>query len=251
MRISDSTILVTGAASGLGAAVAQHLAGAGARVVGIDVSTAVDRASGARDALRTADVTCSEQVRAVLDEIDQKGPPLRGAVNCAGIAPSSRIVPSSAPPDLALFERVVRVNLVGTFTVLALAAQRIARTAADSAGERGAIVNTASIAAYEGQVGQVAYAASKAGVVGMTLSAARDLARHGIRVNTIAPGVLDTPMVAAFSEEVRDALASTVPFPPRLGTPAEFARLVQFLLEHPYMNGEVIRMDGALRMGPR
>jgi NAD(P)-dependent dehydrogenase (short-subunit alcohol dehydrogenase family) len=172
-------------------------------------------------------------------------------VSCAGIAPSMRILGRSGPHDLDVFARVVQVNLCGTFNVMTLGAAAMAATAPDESGHRGVVVNTASIAAYDGQVGQAAYAASKGGVVSLTLAAARDLASQGIRVCTIAPGVIDTPMLSSVSEGFRQALADGVPFPPRLGTPAEYARLVTMIVEHDYLNGETIRMDGALRMAPR
>ena len=172
-------------------------------------------------------------------------------MNCAGIAPSARILGRKGPHDLDLFHAVLKVNLLGTFNVLRLAAEVIARQDADGNGQRGVVVNTASIAAFEAQIGQVAYAASKAGVAGMTVTAARDLAQFGIRVVTIAPGIVDTPMMAGFTEQIRASLGASVPFPQRLAQPAEFARLVTMVVEHDYLNGETIRMDGALRMLPR
>ena len=177
--------------------------------------------------------------------------PLRVVVSCAGIGTAGRILSRSGPHDLHLFRRIIEVNLVGTFNVLRLGAEVMSQTAPDEAGQRGVIVNTASIAAYDGQVGQIAYAASKGGVVGLTLSAARDLASFGIRVCTIAPGIVDTPMLAGVNEEFRETLAAGVPFPKRLARPDEYAALVATVVEHDYLNGEVIRMDGALRMAPR
>ena len=177
--------------------------------------------------------------------------PLRIAVNCAGIGPSARIVGLAGTHDLDLFKKVVTVNLVGTFTVLALAAEKMTRNDELEHGQRGVVINTASIAAYDAQIGQTAYASSKGGVVSMTLAAARDLAQHGIRVNTIAPGIVETPMLATVSEEYRAGLAAGVPFPQRLARPEEFALLVTQLIAHDYINGEVVRMDGALRMAPR
>jgi NAD(P)-dependent dehydrogenase (short-subunit alcohol dehydrogenase family) len=173
------------------------------------------------------------------------------AVSCAGIAPSARVLSRKGPHDLELFHTVLKVNLLGTFNVMRLAAEAIARHEPDADGQRGVIINTASIAAFEAQIGQVAYAASKAGVAGMTVTAARDLAQHGIRVVTIAPGIVDTPMMAGFSDEVRAGLSAGVPFPQRLARPEEYARLVTMIVEHDYLNGETIRMDGALRMAPR
>ena len=257
MQIAGTVALVTGAASGLGAATAAALAAQGARVIGVDLPPAIEAAQPAEGVhLVAADVTSEEQVGAVVQTIlngdGAAAPlPLRIVVNCAGIAPAARIVGKGGPHDLELFRRVLMVNLLGTFNLMRLGAEAIARTEADAAGQRGVIVNTASIAAYDGQVGQIAYAASKGGVVAMTLPAARDLAQHGIRVNTIAPGLVDTPMLASVSDEYRAGLAAGVPFPQRLARPAEYAQLVVMVVNHDYLNGETIRMDGALRMAPR
>jgi NAD(P)-dependent dehydrogenase (short-subunit alcohol dehydrogenase family) len=195
------------------------------------------------------DVTDELQVAAALDTIEGDAP-LRLAVNCAGIAPAARTVSSKGPHPLDLFRRTIEINLIGSFNVLRLTAQRISERSEPFGGDgaRGLIVNTASVAAYEGQIGQAAYAASKAGVVGMTIATARDLARYGIRVNTIAPGIVDTPMLAGFSDEVRASLFKDVPFPHRLAKPEEYAGLVIALAENDYLNGETIRIDGALRM---
>jgi NAD(P)-dependent dehydrogenase (short-subunit alcohol dehydrogenase family) len=257
MRISDSVAIVTGGASGLGGATARALADAGARVFGLDLPGAVAKAQADAPPGITylaADVTDPDQVAAAVGTAAQEGP-LRITVNCAGIGTAGRVLSRKGPHDLATFRRVVEVNLVGTFNVLRLAAEAIAATdpvASEFGGEaRGVIVNTASIAAFEGQVGQAAYAASKGGVVGLTLSAARDLAQYGIRVMTIAPGIVDTPMLAGVSDEFRAGLAAGVPFPQRLALPVEYARLAVMIVEHDYLNGEVIRMDGALRMAPR
>lgn len=252
MEIAGSAALVTGAASGLGAATAAALAARGATVYGLDLAAAVAGAEAPHGVtLVGADVTAEDDVRAALARIDDDGQELRLAVNCAGIAPSARILSRRGPHDLDLFRTVVGVNLVGTFNVLRLAAAAMSRLPADDGGQRGVVVNTASVAAFEGQVGQIAYAASKAGVAGMTVPAARDLAQHGIRVVAIAPGIVDTPMMAGMPDDVRAGLAASVPFPPRLGRPDEYARLVLMVVEHDYLNGETIRMDGALRMGPR
>jgi NAD(P)-dependent dehydrogenase (short-subunit alcohol dehydrogenase family) len=252
MEIAGSAALVTGAASGLGAATAAALAGRGATVYGLDLAGSVATATAPDGVtLLAADVTDEDGVRAALARIDDDGQQLRIGVNCAGIAPSARIVSRRGPHNLDLFRTVVLVNLVGTFNVLRLAADAMSRLPADADGQRGVVVNTASIAAFEGQVGQVAYAASKAGVAGMTVTAARDLAQYGIRVVTIAPGIVDTPMMAGMPDEVRAGLAATVPFPARLARPDEYARLVLIVVAHDYLNGETIRMDGALRMGPR
>lgn len=251
MQISGSGAIVTGAASGLGAATAALLAERGATVVGLDLGRAVETAippDGVR--LLAADVTEEDDVRRAADEASSQAP-LRIVVSCAGVGPAARVLSKSGPHDLALFRKVVDVNLIGTFNVLRLTADVMSKVEPDETGQRGVIVNTASIAAYDGQVGQIAYAASKGGVVGLTLSAARDLASFGIRVCTIAPGIIDTPMLAGVSDEFRDSLAAGVPFPKRLGLPSEYALLAAMLVEHDYLNGEVIRMDGALRMAPR
>lgn len=252
MQIAGITALVTGAASGLGAATARALADAGAEVLGIDLQKGIDAASPS-DRIRfvAADVTSESEVAEALATIDNSSAPLRLVVNCAGIAPARRILSSKGSHELDLFRRTVEVNLVGTFNVLNLAAAVIAEQEADEHGQRGLIVNTASVAAFEGQIGQIAYSASKGGVVGMTIPAARDLARFGIRVNTIAPGIVDTPMLAALGPEVNASLAASIPFPQRLARPDEYAQLVMMLAEHDYLNGETIRMDGALRMGPQ
>ncbi|MFD8968783.1 SDR family NAD(P)-dependent oxidoreductase [Streptomyces sp. NPDC059568] len=253
MNISGNAALVTGAASGLGAATAALLAQNGAHVYGLDLEQAIGDAPAPPDnvTLLAADITHEEPVRTALERVARDGHPLRLAVNCAGIAPSARVLGRRGAHPLDLFHHVVNVNLVGTFNVLRLAAQTIARTGVDDHGQRGLIVNTASIAAFEGQVGQAAYAASKAGVTGLTITAARDLADHGIRVMTIAPGIVDTPMMAGFPDAVRTALAEGVPMPRRLAHPDEYARLVLMIAAHDYLNGETIRMDGALRMAPR
>jgi NAD(P)-dependent dehydrogenase (short-subunit alcohol dehydrogenase family) len=251
MRISDCAAVVTGGASGLGGATASALAAKGATVFGLDLPGAIESARPVDGVtLLAADVTDEDQVR---DAVGRAGAdlPLRIVVSCAGVGTAGRILAKSGPHDLALFRKIVDVNLVGTFNVLRLGAEVIAQTPADGAGQRGAIVNTASIAAYDGQIGQVAYAASKGGVVGLTLSAARDLASFGIRVCTIAPGIIDTPMLAGVNDEFRATLAAGVPFPKRLGRPEEYAALATTVIEHDYLNGEVIRMDGALRMAPR
>jgi len=252
MDITDTSALVTGAASGLGAATAAMLAARGVRVTGLDLPAGLERAP-AVDGVSyvAADVTDHDQVRAAVAAAADAGP-LRTVVNCAGIAPSARVLGRKGPHDLGLFETVVRVNLLGTFTVLTLAAERIAATdPVDDDGQRGLIVNTASVAAFEGQVGQAAYAASKGGVHSLTITAARDLASSGIRVNTIAPGVLETPMLAGLGEEFRAGLAAGVPFPHRLGRPEEFARLVGSFVDNDYLNGATVRLDGSLRMAPR
>jgi NAD(P)-dependent dehydrogenase (short-subunit alcohol dehydrogenase family) len=197
-----------------------------------------------------ADVTSGEQVSAAVAAAAGEGP-LRTVVNCAGIGPSARILGRNGVHDLDLYAKVIQVNLIGTFTVLALAAEAMAKTDPLEDGQRGVVINTASVAGFDGQIGQAAYASSKGGIVSLTLPAARDLAQHGIRVNTIAPGIVDTPMLATVSEEYLATLAAGVPFPQRLCRPDEYAQLVQSIIAHDYLNGETIRMDGALRMAPR
>ena len=252
MLTTDTAALVTGGASGLGAATAQALVATGARVFALDLASAINDGSPVDGvSYLAADVTDGEQVRAAVGQVVGSGLPLRTVVSCAGIGPSARILGRKGVYDLGLYAKVVQVNLVGTFTVMALAAETIAQTEPDEHGQRGVVVNTASIAAFDGQIGQVAYSSSKGGVVGMMLPAARDLAQHGIRVNTIAPGIIETPMLAGVEEKFRQALAEGVPFPKRLGRPDEFAQLVLMLVQHDYINGEVIRLDGALRMAPR
>ncbi len=253
MELTGTSALVTGAASGLGAATAAALAGSGATVVGMDLSGAWERAADPPAGVirSVGDVTSPSDTQAAIDAAVAAGP-VRLAVNCAGIGTAGRILSRSGVHDLDLFGRVVAVNLIGTFNVLRLAAAAIAATdPVGPDGQRGVIVNTASVAAYEGQIGQAAYAASKAGVVGLTLPAARDLAQFGIRVVTIAPGIIDTPMLAGVTDEFRAALAAGVPNPARLGRPDEYADLVLALVRLDYLNGEVIRLDGALRMQPR
>jgi NAD(P)-dependent dehydrogenase (short-subunit alcohol dehydrogenase family) len=251
MLISDTSAIVTGGASGLGGATAKALADQGARVFAVDLPVVVDSAPEVAGVTYVgADVTEPEQVQAAVDAAAAHGP-LRTVVNCAGIGPSARILSKKGPHDLALFRKVVEINLIGTFNVVTLAAQEIAKTEADENAQRGVVINTASIAAYDGQIGQAAYAASKGGVIGLNLPAARDLASSGIRVCTVAPGIIDTPMLATVSEEFRATLAGGIPFPKRLGRPEEYANLVLSIIAQDYLNGEVIRLDGALRMAPR
>ncbi|MEI7779786.1 MAG: SDR family NAD(P)-dependent oxidoreductase [Actinomycetes bacterium] len=252
MELTGTAAIVTGAASGLGAATSTALAAAGATVFGLDLPGAIQAAPAvAGVTYLPADVTEADQVRAAVDAARASGKPLRTLVNCAGIGNAARILGRSGVHDLGLFARVVKINLIGSFNVLALAAEAIAATEPDADGQRGVIVNTASVAAFDGQIGQVAYAASKGGIAAMTLPAARDLAQYGIRVCTIAPGIVDTPMLSTVSEEFRAALAAGIPFPKRLARPEEYAQLVLMLVAHDYLNGEVIRMDGALRMAPK
>jgi NAD(P)-dependent dehydrogenase (short-subunit alcohol dehydrogenase family) len=255
VELRDSVFLVTGGASGLGAATARMVVGAGGRAVIADLKEAEGHALakelGAHARFVRCDVTdeasATAAVRAAVDGFGG----LQGLVNCAGIVHAERIVGKEGPHTLAGFRRAVDINLVGTFNLIRLAAQAMANGEPNAEGERGVIVNTASVAAYDGQVGQAAYAASKAAVVGMTLPVARELARSGIRVMTIAPGIFETPMMASLTPEVQASLGKMVPFPPRLGRPGEFAQLVRAIVENPMLNGETIRLDGAIRMAPK
>ncbi|WP_028654564.1 SDR family NAD(P)-dependent oxidoreductase [Nocardioides sp. J54] len=252
MNLTGASALVTGGASGLGAATARRLAAAGAHVVVLDLNEELGKefAEEIGGSFALADVTDPAAVDAALDVAVEQGP-LRALVHCAGKGGTVRLVGRDGTPgDLDLYRQLIDINLVGTFNVLRLAAARMA-TNEPVDGERGVCVLTASVAAWEGQVGQIPYASAKAGVVGMTLVAARDLATKGIRVNTIAPGVFDTPILARFSQEIRDGLGAQVPNPARLGRPDEYAMLALQVVENPYLNGETIRLDGAIRMSPR
>ncbi|HTI22970.1 MAG TPA: SDR family NAD(P)-dependent oxidoreductase [Kutzneria sp.] len=252
MQISDNAAIVTGGASGLGGATARALAARGAKVFALDLPKAVANAEAVDGVTYVeADVTSPEQVQAAVDTVVAAGAPLRIAVNCAGVGTAGRIVGKNGPHDLDTYRKVIEVNLIGTFNVLRLAAEAIAKTPVLADDQRGVVINTASVAAFDGQIGQAAYSSSKGGVVGLTLPAARELASSGIRVMTIAPGIIDTPMLAGVSDEFRAGLAAGVPFPKRLGRPDEYAQLAVAIVEHDYLNGEVIRMDGSLRMAPR
>jgi NAD(P)-dependent dehydrogenase (short-subunit alcohol dehydrogenase family) len=254
MEIEKKTFVVTGAASGLGEATARMIVARGGYVVLADVNPAGEAIAeelGIRACFVPVDVTREDDGVRAVETAKTKFGDLHGLVNCAGIAPSERIAGRSGPHSLESFTRAINVNLIGTFNMLRLAAAAMIDNEPTEHGERGIIINTASIAAFEGQIGQIAYAASKAGVAGMTLPAARELARFGIRVVTIAPGLFLTPMMAGFSEEVQDSLAKTVVFPQRLGKPAEFAELVAAICAQTMLNGETIRLDGALRMAPK
>ena len=255
MRIENHVFLVTGGASGLGAATVRALAAAGARVVIADLAhaagTALAAELGEQARFLSTNVTSEADGQAAVALAREAFGGLHGLVNCAGVGPSERVLGRAGPHGLDSFARTVGINLIGSFNMIRLAAAAIADGTPDEGGERGVIVNTASIAAYDGQIGQAAYAASKAGVVGLTLPVARELARFGIRVVTIAPGIFATPMMAAMPQETQDSLGATVPFPPRLGDPAEFAALVLHICANTMLNGEVIRLDGALRMPPR
>jgi len=251
MDLAGSSAIVTGGASGLGAATARKLAAAGAHVVILDVQEGDGLADELGGAFVRADVTIEPEVQVAVDIASDMGP-LRSLVNCAGIGPPQRTVNrDGSPHDLAAFQKVIAINLVGTFNCIRLAAVAMSQTEVLPTGGRGAIVNTASVAAYDGQIGQAAYSASKGGIVGMTLPIARDLASAGIRVNTIAPGIMDTPMLAGLPDAAKESLGTQVLNPKRLGTPEEYADMAIFLLSHDYMNGESIRMDGGIRMAPK
>ena len=254
MKIENKVFLVTGAASGLGAATARMFIQRGAHVVLADLNPAgasVATALGERAFFQPTDVTKEEDGQRAVAAAQNTFGALHGLVNCAGIAPSERVAGRNGPHALETFTRAITINLIGSFNMLRLAAAAMSNNEPLADGERGVIINTASVAAYEGQIGQAAYAASKAGVVGMTLPAARELARSGIRVIAIAPGLFMTPMMAGFSPAVQESLAQSVPFPARLGKPEEFAELVACICELTMLNGETIRLDGALRMAPK
>ncbi|ARS49214.1 MULTISPECIES: 3-hydroxyacyl-CoA dehydrogenase [Pseudomonadaceae] len=255
MRIEDSVFLITGGGSGLGLAAARQLLGQGGKVLLLDINAeagqraAAELGEGAR--FVQADITREEDGRAAVAQALEAFGAVHGLVNCAGIAPAEKVLGRSGVHGLDSFRRTVEVNLIGSFNLLRLAAEAMAQNPPNAEGERGVIVNTASVAAFDGQIGQAAYAASKGGVAAMTLPAARELARSGIRVMCIAPGIFETPMMAGMPQEVRDSLAAGVPFPPRLGRPEEYAALVRHIVENPMLNGEVIRLDGALRMAAK
>jgi NAD(P)-dependent dehydrogenase (short-subunit alcohol dehydrogenase family) len=255
MEIQNKTFLIAGGGSGLGAATAQLLAASGANVVIADVNEerggALAKEIGAKGLFIKTDVTDEESVKTVINLAIAKFGALRGAINCAGIGVAEKTLGKDGPHPLSTFKRVIEVNLIGTFNVIRLAAAQMAEQEPTPSGERGVIVNTASVAAFDGQIGQVAYSASKGGIVSMTLPIARDLARNGIRVVTIAPGLFDTPLLAGLPEKMRESLGAQIPFPPRLGRPPEYAALVRHIIENEMLNGEVIRLDGALRMPPK
>ena len=249
MQIQDNVFIITGGASGLGAATARMIAAAGGKVLLADVQVEAGTALAAELTGRflKCDVTSEADGQAVVALAEEMGT-LRGLINCAGVAPAVKTVGKDGPHPLDVFQRTININLVGTFNMARLAADAIGKTPALESGERGIIINTASVAAYDGQIGQAAYASSKAAVVGLTLPMARDLARSGIRVMTIAPGIFETPMLMGMPEEVRDALGKMVPFPARLGRPHEYAQLARAIIENTMLNGETIRLDGAIRM---
>ena len=252
MQIKDSVFLIPGGASGLGAATAKTLVAAGGKVMIADLNREAGEkfvaAMGPAARFVVADVTSEEQVQQAVDTAVKTFGALHGLMNCAGIAPGERVVGRNGPHKLETFSRVININLVGSFNALRLAANAMAANTPNSDGERGVIINTASVAAFEGQVGQAAYSASKGAIVAMALPIARELAKLGIRVMTIAPGIFDTPMLQGMSAEIRASLGAQVPFPSRLGEPEEYARLAAFIIENPMLNAEVIRLDGAIRM---
>ena len=253
MDISGSGALVVGGASGLGEATSRRLAEQGANLVIADINA--EQGQKVADELGArfvqVDVREEEQVQAAVDAAAEADGGLRVAVTCAGTGWAQKVANSKGPHPLQPFEIIIAINLIGTFNVLRLAAAKMIPNEPNADGERGVLVNTASVAAFDGQIGQVAYSASKGGVVGMTLPVARDLAQYGIRVNTIAPGLFDTQLLAALPEEARESLGKTIPFPPRLGRPSEYALLAEQIIVNPMLNGETIRLAGAIRMAPR
>ncbi len=255
MKIENSVFVVTGGSSGLGAGTARMIVGAGGKVILADVNQEAGEALaaelGAHARFVKTDVSSEESAQKAIETARSTFGGLHGLVNCAGIAPAEKVLGRDGVHKLANFARVISVNLLGSFNMIRLAAEVMSQSEPNEAGERGVIVSTASVAAYDGQIGQVAYAASKGGVVAMTLPIARELARSGIRVMTIAPGIFETPMLLGMPPEVQDALGKMVPFPSRLGKPAEYAALVRHIFENVMLNGEVIRLDGAIRMAPK
>ena len=254
MQFKDNVFVVTGGASGLGAATARMIVANGGKVVLADVNADAGNALaaelGAGAKFVATDVTNEESAKACFAAATAMGP-LRGLVNCAGIAPAEKVVGKEGAHKLESFARTININLIGSFNMLRLAAEIMSKLDADDKGERGVIVSTASVAAYDGQLGQAAYAASKGGIVALTLPVARELARSGIRVMTIAPGIMETPMLMGMPQEVQDSLGKMVPFPSRMGKPSEYAALVEHIFSNQYLNGEVIRFDGAIRMAAK
>jgi NAD(P)-dependent dehydrogenase (short-subunit alcohol dehydrogenase family) len=252
VEINNKVFIVTGGASGLGAGTAKMLSQQGAKVVLADLNDAAGEALAQELGQHYVhcDVTKESDAQAVIDVALALGP-LYGLINCAGIAPAERVVGRNGPHALDSFQKVININLIGSFNMIRLAAAKMVDNPPLETGERGVLINTASIAAYEGQIGQAAYAASKAAVVGMTLPIARDMARHGIRCVTIAPGIMATPMIYGMPQEVQDALAADIPFPSRLGVPEDYAKLVQSIINNEMINGETIRLDGAIRLQPK
>jgi NAD(P)-dependent dehydrogenase (short-subunit alcohol dehydrogenase family) len=255
MQIRDSVFIITGGASGLGAGTARLLVAGGAKLILADLNEAAGQALavelGANARFVATNVADEASARACVDTAVSTFGGLHGLINCAGIAPAEKVLGRNGPHGFDVFARTITVNLIGSFNMIRLAAEAMSKGEPNSAGERGVIVSTASVAAYDGQIGQAAYAASKGGVVGMTLPIARELARFGIRVMTIAPGIFETPMLLGMPLDIQDALGKMVPFPSRLGKPAEYAALVKHIVENEMLNGEVIRLDGAIRMAPK
>jgi NAD(P)-dependent dehydrogenase (short-subunit alcohol dehydrogenase family) len=253
MQIKNSTFIVTGGASGLGAGTARSLVAGGGKVVIADVGdgSALAQELGKSARYLKTDVTSENDAKAAVALALAEFGGLQGLVNCAGVGTGEKVVGKDGPHQLASFQRVITINLVGTFNMIRVAAEAMSKGTANAGGERGVIINTASVAAFDGQIGQAAYSASKGGVVGMTLPIARELARYGIRVLTIAPGIFETPMLKGLPQEVQDSLGRMVPFPPRLGRPDEYAALACHIVENEMLNGETIRLDGAIRMAPK
>lgn len=252
MEIQGKVFIVTGGASGLGEGTARMLAANGGRVVIADMQTEKGQAVAHEigGVFVRCDVSSESDGQAVVQQATALGK-LMGLVNCAGVAPAEKTVGKNGAHSLAVYQKVIQVNLIGSFNMIRLAAEAMSKNEAETTGERGVLISTASVAAFDGQIGQAAYAASKGGIVGMTLPIARDLARNGIRNMTIAPGIFGTPMLFGMPQEVQDALAAGVPFPSRLGTPQDYAKLVKHIVENDMLNGEVIRLDGAIRLAPK
>jgi len=255
MQIKSNTFLVSGGASGLGEATVRMIVENGGNAVIADLNA--DSGKALADTLGSsalfvkADITNEEEVIAALNHGTARFGAIHGLINCAGLGPARRVLGKNGVHDLAFFQKIIAVNLTGSFNTLRLAADKMQHNTPNEEGERGVIINTASVAAFEGQIGQAAYSASKGGIVAMTLPIARELARTGIRVMAVAPGIFETPLLAAYTQEVRDSLGAQVPFPSRLGKPEEYARLVKHIIENPMLNGEVIRLDGAIRMAAK
>ena len=255
MNIQNKTFLVTGGASGLGLATAKMIVENGGNAVILDINEAAglqaETEIGKQSLFIKTDVSSEESVQNAIEKAKNAFGEINGLVNCAGVGPAKRVVGKDGVHGLDFFQKVVNINLIGTFNVIRLAAFEMQNNEAEGGGERGIIINTASVAAFDGQIGQAAYSASKGGIVAMTLPIAREFARMGIRVMTIAPGIFETPLLASLPQDAQDSLGKQVPFPPRLGKPAEFANLVKHIIENQMLNGEVIRLDGAIRMGAK
>lgn len=255
MKIENNTFLVTGGASGLGFATAKMIVENGGNAVLLDVNEEAGKTAqsnlGTKSKFIKTDVTNEEQVQSALNQSVEAYGSIEGIINCAGVGPAKRVVGKEGPHPLDFFQKVININLIGTFNTLRLVADKLQNNEPNTEGERGIIINTASVAAFDGQIGQAAYSASKGGIVAMTLPIAREFARMGIRVMAIAPGIFETPLLASLPQEAQDSLGKQVPFPPRLGRPSEFANLVKQIIENTMLNGEVIRLDGAIRMGAK